>query len=57
MNEISFKATIRKVGNSHMITIPKEYIGDEVKENGTYFFTIKLNEGDTNESKERNTKT
>ena len=42
MDKIPFKATIRKIGNSYMVTIPKEWIGEEVKENGTYNFTIHL---------------
>lgn len=40
MVSIKFKATIRKVGNSSHITIPKEYMGQELQLNNTYFFSI-----------------
>jgi antitoxin component of MazEF toxin-antitoxin module len=41
--DIQFKATIRKVGNSAMITIPSEYIDAELKVGEDYFFTVKTN--------------
>lgn len=44
MNEIVFKATIRRFGNSHGVTIPAEYVGHEVHEGETYFLKLKLNE-------------
>lgn len=43
MHEIPFKGIVRKVGNSFMVTIPKEWVGQEIKENETYNFTIHLN--------------
>jgi len=40
MQTIPFKGTIRKVGNSYMVTIPREYIGQELEENSTYWFNV-----------------
>ena len=40
MVEISFKGKIRKVGNSSMVTIPKEYIGHELQRDILYTFKI-----------------
>lgn len=41
MSEIPFKATIRKVGHSHMITVPAKYIGSELKKGQDVYVVIK----------------
>jgi len=44
MKQIPFKGTIREVGNSYMVTIPREYIGKELSKNSTYWFTVDTKE-------------
>ena len=45
---VKFKATIRKYGNSHVVTIPADYINNEMVEpKKEYWFTI-------NEENEKN---
>ena len=44
MKQIPFKGTIREVGNSYMVTIPREFIGDKLHKNSTYWFTVETEE-------------
>lgn len=49
--KIPFKATIRNIGNSYMVTVPKNMVGSELKEDGTYWFSVDTETKTENPSK------
>jgi|TARA_R100000501_G_C2529235_1_gene52906 antitoxin component of MazEF toxin-antitoxin module len=48
---LKFKATIRKVGTSHVVTIPSDYVSNDLLKDGQeYIFHLTNKEADHNES-------
>ena len=42
MKIIPFRAKIWKQGNSYVVTIPRKYIGKDLKDRGVYTFNVNI---------------